>query len=714
MAQNDWDMKAGYITTPQEGVARFHSDFSAPLTGSEFGDYARHFRTYRGGSSSGFMMRSLNPNVVNIPDTKAISVRAWVRHTAWGSQGYSFVFAKNYFTDWYNSHANSGYHFGIRSGDFILSGKGHGFFDTIDANPILGKDTYDEWVHVRLDVIPIKHNNSVIMDHVKGYVEVDGIWQLVKERYVEVTDTSHFVPWVNSTSTPSYVGFGQYTWNYNQESYWDKFEVYTETVEQPGTLTLALTNDTGASNQDNITSDASITVSAPEVGAEREYSTDLTNWSNAIPTFTSGSNVLYARQVSAEGRTSPISTLEFTYIPDDSHLTITSATSSSLVENTGESQVVYTAAAENPFSTVRYILKEVDDYQKFSMSTTNGQVTLADNPDFEVSSSYNFTFKVQDLAGFEKEQSVTVSVLNENEAPSFQLSFSNGTQLNPLPENTSVDAVVATLSATDPENDAVTFSLVSQDVAGTFAVSGSSLVLTGTLDYESVSSHSVTLRASDGQLDTDQTYTVYIGNTNDSPVLTVSMVAGTIDNPLAENTAIDTTVANLSATDADGDSLTFSLVSQTVEGMFAMNGSSLVLTSSLDYEANQSHTVVLRASDGIATVDQSHTIYVSDVNEAPTSLQASTLTIEDGLEAGSVVLTLSAADQDSGDTLSYSLVSGDGSTNNDKFEVSGSSLKILEAANLQLTSSYNVRVAATDTGGLSVEAPLVLQVSSSS
>lgn len=700
MAQNDWEMRSSYLTTPAEGLARFHSDFSDPLTGSEFGDYVRYFQTNRGGAGSGFMMRSLNPNVENIPDTKAISVRSWVRHTNHGSAGgYAFVFAKNYTTAWNNTDASSGYHFGIRyNNKFVLSGRGHGFFDEVTADTILGKNPYNTWVHIRLDVIPIKHNNSVIMDHVKGYVEVDGVWQLVKEKFVEVTDTSHFVPWVNSTSTPSRVGFGQYTWNYNHETYWDKFEVYTETVEQPGSLTLALTNDTGASNQDRITSDASITVSAPEVGAEREYSLDLTNWSNTIPTFTSGSNVLYARQVSAEGRTSPISTLEFTYIPDDSHLTITSATTASVVENSGESQVVYAAAAENPFSTVKYILKEVDDYQKFSMSTTNGQVTLADNPDYETSSSYDFTFKVQDLAGFEKEQSVVLSVVNTNDnVPTLSTSFLIGTVGNKLAENTALDTVVATLSGTDIDGDPVQFQLLSQTVDGTFALSGSSLVLTGTLNYTAVQEHTVELRATDGELNTDQEYTIYISNINDAPVLSVSFAVGTQDNALTENATVGTVVATLSATDADNDTVTFSIVSQTVDGMFELDGNSLKLAATLDYETNTTHTVVLRASDGITTVDQSHTIYVSDVNETPSftlSLVTGTQSqpLSEGAAIDTVLGSLSATDPE-GDTVSFSIVS---QTVAGTFALSSSSLVLTGALDYETNTSHTVLLRASD------------------
>ena len=39
------------------------------------------------------------------------------------------------------------------------------------------------------------------------------------------------------------------------------------------------------------------------------------------------------------------------------------------------------------------------------------------------------------------------------------------------------------------------------------------------------------------------------------------------------------------------------------------------LSGALDYETNTTHSITLRATDGVNTVDQSHTIYISDVEE---------------------------------------------------------------------------------------------------
>jgi hypothetical protein len=61
-----------------------------------------------------------------------------------------------------------------------------------------------------------------------------------------------------------------------------------------------------------------------------------------------------------------------------------------------------------------------------------------------------------------------------------------------LPEDAAIGSVVATLSATGTAP--VSFAKVS-DPDGKFAVSGSELVLAAALDYETKTSHQVTLRA---------------------------------------------------------------------------------------------------------------------------------------------------------------------------------------------------------------------------
>jgi hypothetical protein len=84
---------------------------------------------------------------------------------------------------------------------------------------------------------------------------------------------------------------------------------------------------------------------------------------------------------------------------------------------------------------------------------------------------------------------------------------------------------------------------------------------------------------------------------------------------VAENTLVNTIVANLSAHDADGDALTYSLVSD-AGGVFRLDGTDLLLAKTLDYETTQQYTVTIKATDfyGKETT-KSFLIAVTDVAE---------------------------------------------------------------------------------------------------
>ena len=78
---------------------------------------------------------------------------------------------------------------------------------------------------------------------------------------------------------------------------------------------------------------------------------------------------------------------------------------------------------------------------------------------------------------------------------------------------------------------------------------------------------------------------------------------------------------------------------------------------------------------------------------------------------GDVVGTLSTTDPDSGDTHTYSFVSGDGDTDNASFEIDGSTLKANVVFDYETQpSSYSIRVRSTDAGSLFTEKTFTITV----
>ncbi|MDW7695248.1 FG-GAP-like repeat-containing protein [Flammeovirgaceae bacterium SG7u.132] len=90
-------------------------------------------------------------------------------------------------------------------------------------------------------------------------------------------------------------------------------------------------------------------------------------------------------------------------------------------------------------------------------------------------------------------------------------------------------------------------------------------------------------------------------------------------------------------------------------------------------------------------------------NNAPENLTFTSNTIFEGMPIGSGVGKFSASDIDPGDTLSFSLVSGIGATDNSSFYMDGDSLRLSNVLYHHLQNTYRIRVAASDEQGESVE-----------
>lgn len=92
-----------------------------------------------------------------------------------------------------------------------------------------------------------------------------------------------------------------------------------------------------------------------------------------------------------------------------------SSLANTIAENSGASQVVYTASAFGA-TAVTYSLKGIADAAAFTINAATGAVTLIGNPDYETKSSYNFTVIASDTSGLSSEKSVTLGIADVQEA----------------------------------------------------------------------------------------------------------------------------------------------------------------------------------------------------------------------------------------------------------------------------------------------------------
>ena len=189
-------------------------------------------------------------------------------------------------------------------------------------------------------------------------------------------------------------------------------------------------------------------------------------------------------------------------------------------------------------------------------------------------------------------------------------------------------------------------------------------------------------------------------------------------NSLAENQPVDTVVGSLSSTDPNnGDTFSYSLVSgdgDTDNASFAIDASGNLRTAAgFDFEAQSSYSIRVRSTDtGGLSVEKVLTISVSNINETPTDIALSNGSVAENQPVDTVVGTFSTTDPDTSDTFSYSLVSGDGDTDNASFTIDASgNLRTAASLDYEAKSSYSIRVRSTDTTGLFVENMLTISVS---
>jgi hypothetical protein len=164
-------------------------------------------------------------------------------------------------------------------------------------------------------------------------------------------------------------------------------------------------------------------------------------------------------------------------------------------------------------------------------------------------------------------------------------------------------AVEIALTATDPNNDTLTYTVVTQPTNGTLSGTAPNLTYNPNLDH--VGSDSFTFKANDG--------------TTDSNIATISItVQGpTNEPPVANNQAITVNkntqqAITLTATDSNNDPLTYTVLTQPAHGTLTGTAPNLNYNPDTDYVGTDSFT--FKANDG--TTD-SNTATVSITVQGP-------------------------------------------------------------------------------------------------
>ncbi|PXA04418.1 hypothetical protein DDZ13_07760 [Coraliomargarita sinensis] len=271
-----------------------------------------------------------------------------------------------------------------------------------------------------------------------------------------------------------------------------------------------------------------------------------------------------------------------------------------------------------------------------SLSGTAPNLTYTPVANFNGSDSFTFVANDGTVDSNTATVSITVNAVNDAPVAHDQSGTTN--------EDT---AVAVTLTASDVEGDALTYMVTGAPTNGTLSGTAPDLTYTPNANYNG--SDSFTFVANDGTVDSNTaTVSITVNAVNDTPVFTSDPFSA---GDATEDAAYSDTIAG-SATDADGDTLTYALVSPATWLSVASDGTLNGTPTNDDVGAN---SFTVSVSDGTApAVEATLNITVINTNDASVANDDSATVDEDS----SVVVTLTATDVDVGDTLTYTVVTG--------------------------------------------------------
>ena len=317
-------------------------------------------------------------------------------------------------------------------------------------------------------------------------------------------------------------------------------------------------------------------------------------------------------------------------------LTVTSVNDPPVVGDSSE-----TTAEDAPFSGSVTASDADNDALTYTVVTQPQHGTVVLNADgtytYTPNANYNgtdsFVFKTNDGTVDSTNATVTLTITADNDAPTVSDASATTAEDTPLS---------AAVSGSDVEGSTLTYTVVTPPEHGMVTLNADG-TYTYTPDANYHGPDSFTFKANDGSLDSAPgTVTLTVTSVNDPPVVGDS----------SETTAEDTPFSgSVTASDADNDALTYTVVTQPQHGTVVLNADgTYTYTPNANY--NGTDSFVFKTNDGMVdSANATVTLTITADNDAPTVNDASETTAEDTPLSAAV----SGSDVE-GSTLTYTVV----------------------------------------------------------
>ena len=385
----------------------------------------------------------------------------------------------------------------------------------------------------------------------------------------------------------------------------------------------------------------------------------------------SGTNVIYTSTVSAEttdtlnykandgALDSNTATLTISIIPDNESPVATNATVSA-TEQVAATWDISAYVTDNEGDSLTYSI--ISGPSSGSASFSGSNLTYTSNSD--TATSDVITYRAADQYSNSNIGTLTITISPVNDGPT----ATNQT------ENITEDTTSSfSLSISDPESDSMSIVVTTNADNHTLTLSGTTATIT---PAENVDGNSTIIYyVTDGQINSDNAIlSLIIGSVNDAPVS--SNVTGTVTEQVQG-------VINLSATDIDSNTLTYSIVSSPSNGTATVSGSTILYTSNSDTAT--SDTLTYKANDGALDSNVSTaTISITPVNDGP-SATSQAVSFNEDIQTS---FALNVSDPES-DTLSLTVVTN---PDNHSLTLSGTTATIVPATDFNGSSTMSYKV----------------------
>ena len=341
----------------------------------------------------------------------------------------------------------------------------------------------------------------------------------------------------------------------------------------------------------------------------------------------------------------------------------------SVVEGSSTGTLVVTVQATDAdsglFGQVQYSIG-TDVTDVFTINETSGAISINGNTDREGVDSYTFTVQASDSGSTTALTAVTTVTVTITDINDNSPVFGQSVYQDSVREDVGIPNQLFTVTATDADQADSPNAQISYSIADGFGifeiddVTGS-FTITGPLDFETQSSYSLQVTATDsGQPSLTGTAQIIINiiNVNDQ----TPQISGNQMIELSELTTTMSRVTQFTATgEEEGETLVFSLAGNGAGIVFDINPTTGIVTllTSLDYEAVPFYSYMVNVSDGVFTSSASLNITILDENDNTPQFTSNNLIVfEEEQPIITVIGQINATDSDSGVNrqLTYSFV----------------------------------------------------------